>query len=171
MCTILMVFSPFFFTSDLAALARSMLRRTLCAHYLGVLRNIPRPPISGYEIAELPNERVLREYLNVHKEKLVIAILHSGCYPRIKDDPITSCFVGTLNLQNYGDPHLVRMALVPGPQCTKLLDEHNVLTFPTTLLFHNGAVFDRVLGARGRELSIKCLFKLRNEGLNIFARR
>lgn len=147
------------------------MRRTFTARYLGALRNIPRPPISGYEIAELPNERILREFLAVHKEKLVVAILHSGCYPRIKDDPITSCFVGTLNLQNYGDPNLVRMALVPGTGCNKLLDEYNILTFPTTLLFHNGKLFDRVVGARGRELSIKCLFKLRNEGQNIFARR
>lgn len=147
-----------------------MLRGTSANRFLHVLGRITRPPISGYEIAELPNEKVLKEFVAFHKEKLVVALVHSGGFPKISDDPITGCFVSTLNLQNYGHPDNVRFCLVPGPSAPRLLDEQNILTFPTTLLYYDGAVVERVLGARGRELAIKCLFRLRNEGKNIFAR-
>lgn len=146
------------------------MKRTCLSRMLGVLRNIPKPPIAGYEISELPNEKIFFDFLRHHKEKLVIAVLHSGCFTRVSDDPLTSGFISTLNLQNYGHPTLVKFALVPGPNAVKMVEEHSVLTYPTTLLFYDGKVCERVVGARSRELSIKCLFKLRNEGKNIFSR-
>lgn len=146
-----------------------MLRYTSGRYFLTKLSKISKPPISGYEISELPNEHVLQEFVKHHRERLVMAILHSGL-PRLPEDHVVSSFIATLNLQNFGHPSQVAFALVPGPQAPKLVEENVVLGFPTTLLLWNGKVFERVVGARSRELAIKSLFKLRNEGKNIFSR-
>ena len=146
-----------------------MLRRCPVRHFITKIAKISKPPMSGYEISELPNEQVLQDFVRHHRERLVLTILHSGL-PRLQEDHVVSSFVATLNMQNFGHPSQVAFALVPGPQAPILVDQNAVLGFPTTLLLWNGKVFERVVGARSRELSIKSLFKLRNEGRNIFSR-
>lgn len=162
-----------------------MLRGTSSRLFITKIRAVSKPPASGYEIAELPNEKVLKEFMNFYKSKGILAILHSGNTQKnmlakpsssgaassIVQDPLTRTFVSSINALNFGNPDEVKIALVPGPQAPRLVEEFNVLTYPTTLLFLDGKCVYRVVGARSRELSIKSLFMLRNANRNIFARQ
>lgn len=47
------------------------------------LFNISKPPISGYEITEVPNERVLRQFMQYYRSKAVLLMLHSGAEVKI----------------------------------------------------------------------------------------
>nr|CCC90056.1 conserved hypothetical protein [Trypanosoma congolense IL3000] len=156
-----------------------MLRLTRPTQFITKISKIPRPPASGYEIAELPNERVFTGFLSHHKAYCVLAILHTGglctrgasaTTNNIAEDPLTRSFVSSINAMNLGNPNEVKLALVPGPQATKLVDTYSILTYPTTLIFMEGKCVERVVGARTRELAIKTLFTLRNAGRNIFSR-
>lgn len=173
-----------------------MLRTTSALRFFAKIRAVTKPPASGYEVAELPNEKVLQEYMSFYKSKAILAILHSGHIHRntmlrgggtnglgkaggggvgaassISGDPVTRTFVSSINAFNFGNPDEVKITLVPGPQAPRLVEEYNILTYPTTLLFLDGKCVYRVVGARSRELSIKSLFMLRNAGRNVFSRQ
>lgn len=172
-----------------------MLRFTNSRLFISKLRAVSKPPAGGYEIAELPNEKVLKEFMNFYKSKGVLAVLHSGNIHKnalldggskrglgkagggetggasvIASDPLTRTYISSINAMNLGNPDEVKIALVPGPQAPHLVEEFNIITYPTTLLFLDGKCVYRVVGARTRELSIKSLFMLRNAGRNIFSR-
>ncbi|ORC93689.1 uncharacterized protein TM35_000015660 [Trypanosoma theileri] len=156
-----------------------MLRVTTRCSFITKISKISRPPASGYEIAELPDEKVLMDFIKFHKTRAVLAILHSGNLRKMRkgeqnmqitEDPLTRSFISSVNAMNMGNPSEVKLALVPGPQAPKLVNEYSVLTYPTVLLFMNGKCVERVVGARTREVSIKSLFTLRNEKRNIFSR-
>ncbi|KPA82369.1 putative mitochondrial hypothetical protein [Leptomonas pyrrhocoris] len=194
-----------------------MLQRTYGRFFITKIFKVSKPPAAGYEIAELPNEKVLQDYLQFHRAKGVVVILHSGppyaaaavasaggspspltsahthtsttaaasrgksggnaaAAKSSKDgsylmkDALTRSFISSINALNLGNPSEVKLALVPGPQAPRLVEEYNVITYPTTLLFLDGQCVYRVVGARTRELSIKSLFMLRNGGRNIFSR-
>ncbi|KAH9577475.1 hypothetical protein LSM04_006565 [Trypanosoma melophagium] len=156
-----------------------MLRTTARCSFITKISKISRPPASGYEIAELPDEKVLMEFIKFHKTHAVLAILHSGNLRKtrkgeqnmpITEDPLTRSFISSINAMNMGNPNETKLALVPGPQAPKLVNEYSVLTYPTVLLFMDGKCMERVVGARTRELSIKSLFTLRNAKRNIFSR-
>lgn len=158
--------------------------------FLTKITKISKAPASGYELSELPNEKVLREFMQYHKTKGILVMLHNGDIksavtagtgaPRAADavpqvssiaqDPLTRSFVSSINAMNMGNPEEVKLALVPGPMAPRLVEEYNILTYPTTLLFIDGRCVYRCVGARTRELSIKSLFMLRNAGRNIFTR-
>jgi hypothetical protein len=129
---------------------------------------VSKPPLSGYEVSELPDEHVLQEFVVSHKGRLVMTIVHSGRFQSIREDPLTRQFISRLNGYNFGNPEELAFALVPGPSAKKIVDDNAIITYPTTLLMWEGGCFDKVVGARPSELSVKCLFKLRNEGRNIF---
>ncbi|KPI85918.1 hypothetical protein ABL78_5002 [Leptomonas seymouri] len=196
-----------------------MLQRTSPRFFITKIFKVSKPPATGYEIAELPNEKVLQDYLHFHRTKGVLVIFHSGPFyaaaaaaaassggsrsplmsastPLSKaaagdfaksgsgaapvkaskggsdllSDSLTRTFISSINALNLGNPSEVKLALVPGPQAPRFVDEYNVITYPTTLLFLDGQCVHRVVGARTRELSIKSLFMLRNGGRNIFSR-
>ncbi|KAK7196295.1 hypothetical protein NESM_000565600 [Novymonas esmeraldas] len=166
--------------------------------FLSKVLKVSKPPVTGYEIAELPNEKVLHDFMTFYRTKGVVVILHSGTVhaspaasssgvasstvsgtrrdtatkpkTHLQQDPLTRSFISSLNAMNLGHPDEVKLALVPGPQAPRFVDEYNIITFPTSLLFLNGQCVYRVTGARSRELSIKSLFMLRNGGRNIFSR-
>lgn len=195
-----------------------MLQRSYCRRFLGSVFKVGKPPVTGYEIAELPNEKVLHDFMQFYRTKGVVVILHSGASyaaaaaaspvlgsnspltaaPRsaaavpaagavkaapsssvsaaakpktgLLHDPLTRSFVSSINAMNLGNPDEVKLALVPGPQSPRLVEEFNVITYPTCLLFLDGQCVYRVVGARTQELSIKSLFMLRNAGRNVFSR-
>ncbi|KAG5494025.1 hypothetical protein JKF63_01858 [Porcisia hertigi] len=189
-----------------------MFQRSCSRLFLGRIFRVGKPPVTGYEIAELPNEKVLHDFMQFYRTKGVIVIVHSGslytaaaaassieafspltsastssCGKARADatakstaaakpktsllrDPLTRSFISSINAMNLGNPEEVKLALVPGPQAPGLLEEYNVITYPTSLLFLNGQCVHRVVGARTRELSIKSLFMLRNGGRNVFSR-
>ncbi|AAZ10767.1 uncharacterized protein TEOVI_000874500 [Trypanosoma equiperdum] len=156
-----------------------MLRLTRPFLFITKIAKISRPPASGYEIAELPNEKVFTDFLDHHKTRCVVAILHTGSLHRrvgdgaetsIAEDPLTRSFISSINAVNLGNPNEVKLALVPGPRAKKMVNEYGVLTFPTVLIFLDGKCVERVVGARVRETAIKSLFTLRNAGRNIFSR-
>ncbi|KAG5468338.1 hypothetical protein LSCM1_02318 [Leishmania martiniquensis] len=189
-----------------------MLQRSCTWLFLKRILKVSKPPMTGYEIAELPNEKVLHEFMQFYRSKGVVVILHSGpsyaasagassSGPRspltsasvglsvkgsatttagsasaakskttLLHDPLTRSFISSINGMNLGNPDEVKLALVPGPQAQSFVEEYNVITYPTSLLFLNGQCVHRVVGARTRELSIKSLFMLRNGGRNIFSR-
>ncbi|KEG14146.1 hypothetical protein DQ04_00601130 [Trypanosoma grayi] len=156
-----------------------MLRASGRCCFITKISKISRPPASGYEIAELPNEKVFLEFLKYHKTCCVLAMLHSGNLrsrkeggpsTQITEDPLTRSFISSINAMNMGNPSETKLALVPGPQAPKMVEEYGVLTYPTVLLFMEGNCVERVVGARTREVSIKSLFALRNARRNIFSR-
>ncbi|EAN92826.1 hypothetical protein, conserved [Trypanosoma cruzi] len=163
-----------------AVLARNMMRLTRRCLFITKISKISRPPASGYEIAELPNEKVFMEFLKYYNTKCVLAVLHSGSLrstageggagTKIVEDPLTRSFISSINAMNMGNPNETKLALVPGPHAPRMVEEYGVLTYPTVLLFMNGKCVERVVGARTREVSIKALFTLRNAGRNIFSR-
>lgn len=171
-----------------------MLKRTNSWLWLQKLFGISKPPVSGYEISELPNERVLKEFMHYYKTKGVLVVLHSSginmteeenitvgdtstrsvsrssSSSSISKDPLLRTFISSMNAMNLGNPSEVKIALVPGIRAPHLVREYCVLTYPTTLMFLNGELVYRCVGARTRELSIKSLFMLRNAERNIFSR-
>lgn len=218
-----------------------MFRRTGTSWFIAKIFSVSKPPTAGYEIAELPNEKVLRDFMQHYRTKGVLVILHSGLtaeskaatavaetaataaaagaaaatnspsissspstahpagsgkrpaatsagghassaavastspaasvpFSAITHDPVTRSFISSINAVNLGNPEEVKLALVPGPAAPSLVDEYNIITYPTTLLFMDGACVFRCVGARTRELSIKSLFMLRNAGRNVFSR-
>ncbi|CCW66499.1 unnamed protein product [Phytomonas sp. Hart1] len=183
-----------------------MLRLTLSCFYLKKVFQVTKPPVSGYELVELPNEKVLNEFMLHFKKKAILVIVHSGDTglgeihadssklgrtknkPVLKTgmsdnninlkrnsysafhDPLTRTFVSSLNKVNLGNPDELRIALVPGPKTPDLVNKYSILTYPTTLLFVESRYVDRCVGARSRELSIKSLFMLRNNGRDVFSR-
>lgn len=197
------------------------MHRTTPRWFITKIFKVSKPPVSGYELAELPNEKILHDFMQHYRTKGVLVVLHGGSEPykaptvskllsspltrpptspsasaagkpssssasstpslpirlatqqrkaELLKDPLTRSYISSMNAMNLGNPDEVKIALVPGMQCPKLMDEFNVITFPTTLLFLNGQCVYRVVGARTRELSIKSLFMLRNGARNIFSR-
>lgn len=161
------------------------LRRTSRLCFVSQFFSIAKAPVSGYEISELPNERVLQNFMRYHKTKGVIVVLHSGDMRSVKErsdkelmrkesavaaDPLTRTFISSLSTVNLGNPSEVKIALVPGQKAPLLSEQFNVITYPTSLLFMNGTCVYRCVGARSRELSIKSLFMLRNANRNIICR-
>ncbi|KAL7707773.1 hypothetical protein N2W54_003418 [Lotmaria passim] len=199
-----------------------MFQRTCSRLFITKIFKVSKPPATGYEIAELPNEKILQDFLQFYRAKGVLAIFHSGppyaaaaaavassggSHSRLTNasapmsaatatgrpsgktagssaasaktsktgsellsDPLTRSFISSINALNLGNPSEVKLALVPGPQAPHMVEEYNIITYPTTLLFLDGQCVYRVVGARTRELSIKSLFMLRNGGRNIFSR-
>eukprot|EP00796_Vickermania_ingenoplastis_P007321 gene7321-5157_t len=152
-----------------------MLRRTFGQCFLKSVYRISKPPVSGYEMSELPSERVLYEFMQHYQSKGVIVVVHSAdaavskasespaAKPGIiSEDPLLRTFVSSMNTVNFGNPSEVKIALVPGKKAPTFVREFCIVTYPTTLLFFNGKYVDRCVGARTRELSIKSLFMLRN---------
>lgn len=204
-----------------------MFHRTFNRLFIMKIFKVSKPPAAGYEIAELPNEKVLHDFMQFHRSKGVLVVLHSGTSyaaaaaaaaatggshspltsaaptaaassapagqgkigssgkvgngtaaaakaarggSDLLKDSLTRSFISSINAMNLGNPAEVKLALVPGPQAPRMVDEYNVITYPTTLLFLDGQCVYRVVGARTRELSIKSLFMLRNGGRNVFSR-
>ncbi|CAM38597.1 conserved hypothetical protein [Leishmania braziliensis MHOM/BR/75/M2904] len=189
-----------------------MFQRSYTWLFFNRIFKISKPPVTGYEIAELPNEKVLHDFMQHYRTKGVVVIVHSGApyaaasaassaetrsspisvslassgmhsttatvkpastakpNTKLLHDPLTRSFISSINAMNLGNPEEVKLALVPGPQAPCFVEEYNVITYPTSLLFLNGQCVHRVVGARTRELSIKSLFMLRNGGRNIFSR-
>jgi hypothetical protein len=188
-----------------------MFQRTCSRLFITKIFKVSKPPATGYEIAELPNEKILQDFMQFHRTKGVLVILHSGpsyaaaaaaaassggshspltsapsppssvgtagattkvpkAGSELLSDSLTRSFISSINALNLGNPSEVKLALVPGPQAPRLVDEYNVITYPTTLLFLDGQCVYRVVGARTRELSIKSLFMLRNGERNVFSR-
>ncbi|CCW60691.1 unnamed protein product [Phytomonas sp. EM1] len=183
-----------------------MIRHSWPFLFLKKVFQVSKPPASGYELVELPNEKVLNEFMQHFKKKAILVVVHSGdiysgdvrtdssklggskgkiavkagmsdndinqkTYPySVSKDPLTRTFISSLNTVNLGNPDELRIALVPGPKTPYLVNRYSILTYPTTLLFFEGRYIDRCVGARARELSIKTLFMLRNNGRDVFAR-
>lgn len=55
-----------------------MLKCTFSRSFLKAIFSISKPPVSGYEITELPNERILRQFMQYYKSKGVLVVFHSG---------------------------------------------------------------------------------------------
>jgi hypothetical protein len=151
-----------------------MLRRTYPALYWSTIRRVFKGPVNGYELAELPSEEVLDEFLTFYRDKLVVTVVHNGLNSEAQhvvtreSDPLMSHFIAQLNSRNYGNPAEVKFALVPIQQAAQFVDKHKILCVPTMCLFHEKQLVQKVVGHRHRELSTKCLFFLRNHGRNIF---
>ncbi|EPY30903.1 hypothetical protein STCU_03800 [Strigomonas culicis] len=179
-----------FLALSVAGYLADMLRRTGLNRFITKIMKVSKPPTSGYEISELPNEGVLREFMQFYKTKGVLVMVHSGesetqapkaasqkqsgsssetTANTLVKDPIMRSFVSSINALNLGNPDEVKLALVPGPEAPRLVDAYNIITYPTTLMFLDGRCVYRVVGARTNELSIKSLFMLRNGGRNIFS--
>ncbi|EPY39206.1 hypothetical protein AGDE_04722 [Angomonas deanei] len=161
-----------------------MFRCSPSLRFISKIMKVSRPPVSGYEMAELPNEKLLGEFMQYYKTKGIIVIFHNADgYARtvgksgdgkassgIESDPLTRSFISSINGMNLGNPDEVKLALAPGTQCPRMVDTYNILTYPTALLFLDNTCVYRVTGARTNELSIKSLFMLRNGSRNIFSR-
>ena len=175
-----------------------MLRRSATNLWIFRARRVHAAPINGYEVSELPNEKVFEDYMREYaRDNLVIAVLHSG--PLVlpstmiatpeskklgskmlgktatqqhiinKQDPGARSLLAGFNLVNLGHPDIVKVATIPGPQCPRLVQLHRVITYPTTLLYYKGKVVDKVVGARYQEVSIKSMFTLRNDDREVFS--
>lgn len=59
-------------------LPERMLKCTSSLGFLKTIFSISKPPVSGYEITELPNERILRQFMQYYKSKGVLVVFHSG---------------------------------------------------------------------------------------------
>ncbi|GET92359.1 hypothetical protein, conserved [Leishmania tarentolae] len=55
-----------------------MLHRSSPSLFLKGIFKVNKPPVTGYEIADLPNEKVLHEFMQFYRTKGVVVILHSG---------------------------------------------------------------------------------------------
>ncbi|KAG5491722.1 hypothetical protein JIQ42_01628 [Leishmania sp. Namibia] len=55
-----------------------MFHRSCTWLFFNRIFKVSKPPMSGYEIAELPNEKVLHEFMQFYRSKGVVVILHSG---------------------------------------------------------------------------------------------
>ena len=56
-----------------------MFRRSAQQLWIFRARRVHAAPINGYEVSELPNEKVFEDYMREYaKDNLVIAVLHSG---------------------------------------------------------------------------------------------
>ncbi len=152
-----------------------MLRRTLPFLYLMEMQRVWKGPVNGYEVAELPNEAVLDEFLTVYRDKLVVTIVHNGLNPQAPHvvssqyDPLMAHFLSQLNALNYGNPAEVKFALLPIQHAAQFVENHQVLCVPTMVLMHDKKMVQKTVGHRHRELMVKCLFFLRNNGRNVFS--
>lgn len=55
-----------------------MFQRSSTSRFLKGIFKVNKPPVTGYEIAELPNEKVLHDFMQFYRTKGVVVILHSG---------------------------------------------------------------------------------------------
>ncbi|CBZ30402.1 conserved hypothetical protein [Leishmania mexicana MHOM/GT/2001/U1103] len=55
-----------------------MFHRSSTSRFLKGIFKVNKPPVTGYEIAELPNEKVLHDFMQFYRTKGVVVILHSG---------------------------------------------------------------------------------------------
>lgn len=143
-----------------------MLRRAtlLRVNALTALSKLGKPPQYGYELSEIPHESSLPDYLAAHKSNLVHVIVGNG-----GDDELTKKLTSVLHHTPLGDPECVKIALIQRDEAPKWCKEHNVMAYPTTLLWYDGKVTDRVVGVRPKELMTKSRFLLRREGMNVYS--
>eukprot|EP00758_Cryptobia_borreli_P004426 Tbor_TRINITY_DN4364_c0_g1::TRINITY_DN4364_c0_g1_i1::g.7835::m.7835 len=177
-----------------------MLRNTISRSWIFRARRVHSPPVNGYEVSELPNEKVFEEYMKQYgRDRLIVAVFHStplitgktsdSKLGGLGDSRITSAnsrnmsqqptlsksdqgaraLIAGFNLVNLGHPDIVKVATIPGAQSPRLTEMHRILAHPTCLLYWNGKMIDRVVGARYHEVSTKALFTLRKEGKEVFS--
>jgi hypothetical protein len=142
-----------------------MFRYTNNAYYFQLMTKLRRPSRIGYEITQLPDPRAVRDFVAQNQKKIVVAVLSE--YP---DCETTNRFLGTLHETPLGSPSDVVLATMPF--CAKYPDfvnHFNVVAFPTTLLFLDNKVQERVTGGRSKELSVKSRLLARREGLDCFS--
>jgi hypothetical protein len=141
-----------------------MLRRTgLTAAYWGV-NKLKYPPTHGYELAVLPDESVLPEFLHEHKDNIVHVIVGNG-----DGCPLTKKMTSVLHHTPLGMPKDVKLALLEASKCERLIRDESILALPTTLIYFRGKLVDRVVGTRPRELMVKSRFTLRNHDLSPYS--
>lgn len=71
-----------------------MFRVTFSQFFLKSILSISKPPVSGYEITELPNERILRQFMQYYKTKAVLLVVHSSIEAR-SSNPYSSLTVSS----------------------------------------------------------------------------
>ena len=75
-----------------------MLHRTGLSRFIFRAKRVHTAPINGYEVSELPNERIFEEYMRRFGAKqLVVAVLHSGNIP---------VSISNTNLPTFASPSL-----------------------------------------------------------------
>lgn len=61
---------------------KDFMRRTFFVRSLFKARRVHEPPLNGYEVSELPSEKIFEEYMRrFGSNQLVVAVLHSGSIP------------------------------------------------------------------------------------------
>ncbi len=149
-----------------------MFRRSGFGHRaMWQLMRLQRSPPEGYQVIEVANDAMFTDFLNDHRQFCVLGILFADIGGGYSADAVQmgNRLTGTLHNIPMGDPKHVRVALLPASRCEKLMAKHNVIALPTSLVCFDGEVRDRIVGFRPREISTKCRFLLRNEGLNVFS--
>jgi len=140
----------------------SLLRR------VGPFVNIDRPPSSGYELSELASPAVLRQFLAANKERLVVCVVHPSTTARIRDNPLAVDLAASLNKHNFGHPSEICFAFLPAALNKPFCEENNILSTPTSLIYKDSDLVDRVVGSRFVELSLKTRLLLRLDERRIF---
>ena len=120
-------------------------------------------PQAGYEIASLPHEKLLREYLDYHQHRLVLTILAD------EKDSLCQGLLRALAHINLGFPGHVRLATVPIMEARDVIERERVLAVPTTLFYWKGSVVERTVGVRPLEIGTKSRMWLRSHNLSITA--
>jgi hypothetical protein len=156
-----------------------MFRRSLVTPFVFQLMKLKHPPQQGYEVSLIPDEDVLRDFLALHKKKLVLTVLTAAPATlegsaRQKsltkgEDDLTTKLTAVLHHTALGDPAHVRIALLEAAHAPKLMEKHKIFALPTTVLFFNKNYVDRVVGVRPVEIMTKSRFLLRNNDMNIFS--
>jgi hypothetical protein len=141
-----------------------MLRRTPITAYLFAMARVRHPPSHGYELALIPEEDVLREFLATYNDKLIHVVVANG-----EDCPLTKKITSVLHLTPLGHPRDVKLALLNAKQAPKLIRETGIMALPTTLVYFRGELVDRVVGIRMKELMTKSRFILRNHDMSPFS--
>lgn len=131
---------------------------------LWALGKLKQPPSHGYELALVPNDEVLKEFLVAHPDKLVHVVVGNG-----EDCQLTKKLTAVLHLTPLGLPRDVKLALLQAPTAQRLIKEQNVMALPTTLIYFRGELVDRVVGVRVKELMTKSRFILRNHDMSPFS--
>src|SRR3989338_973022 len=141
-----------------------MFRYTNNFYYFQVMTKLRRASRIGYEITQLPDPRAVKLFVEQNQKKIVVTVLSE--FPECET---TNKFLATLHDTPLGSPSDVVLATMPF--CGKYPDfvnHFNIVAFPTTLLFLDNKVQERVTGGRSRELSVKCRLLARREGLDCF---
>lgn len=140
------------------------MRQNRCQLFFWDVSRLLRPPKAGYELSLMPDETSLRDFIVLHREKVVITVIrdHENC-------PLANKLISVFHHAPFGDPRSVRFAVISAQHAPRIIAENQVLAFPTSLLFFRRQVEEKVVGARPRDLMIKSRFLLRREGKNVFS--